>query len=81
MRKNIKEAIVTPQPVFIVATYDENGNPNAMNAAWAGQVGPKQVSLSLSPHALLPGRRGEPRRRVEHREGPDEVGDASNGCG
>lgn len=50
MRKNIAESIVTPQPVFIVATYDENGNANAMNAAWAGQVGPKQVALALSPH-------------------------------
>ena len=23
-----------PQPVWIIATYDENGVPNAMNAAW-----------------------------------------------
>ena len=50
MRQNVKEAIVTPQPVFIVATYDENGNANAMNAAWAGQVGPKQIGMALSPH-------------------------------
>ena len=26
--------IMLPQPVLIIATYDENGNPNAMNAAW-----------------------------------------------
>lgn len=50
MRKNITESIVTPQPVFIIATYDENGSANAMNAAWAGQAGPKQVALALSPH-------------------------------
>ena len=25
-----------PQPVLIVASYDENGRPNAMNAAWGG---------------------------------------------
>ena len=23
-----------PQPVWIIGTYDENGKPNAMNAAW-----------------------------------------------
>jgi|GEM_PF-597917 hypothetical protein len=27
-----------PQPVLIIGTYDENGVPNAMNAAWAGQA-------------------------------------------
>jgi flavin reductase (DIM6/NTAB) family NADH-FMN oxidoreductase RutF len=26
-----------PQPVLIIGTYDKNGKPNAMNAAWAGQ--------------------------------------------
>ncbi|MFQ9908806.1 MAG: hypothetical protein ACLRWC_04265 [Acutalibacter sp.] len=25
-----------PQPVLIIATYDENGKPDAMNAAWGG---------------------------------------------
>ena len=25
-----------PQPEWIIATYDEDGNPNAMNAAWGG---------------------------------------------
>ena len=24
-----------PQPVLIIGTYDKNGKPNAMNAAWA----------------------------------------------
>lgn len=28
-----------PQSVFIIATYDEEGTPNAMNAAWAGECG------------------------------------------
>ncbi len=50
MRKSFDKGIVTPQPVFIIATYDENGNADAMNAAWAGQVGPKEISLSLSAH-------------------------------
>ena len=26
----------TPQPVWILAAYDENGVANAMNAAWGG---------------------------------------------
>ena len=37
MRKNfgVKNWLY-PMPVFIVGTYDENGVPNAMNAAWGG---------------------------------------------
>ena len=35
MRKNFgKKTVVTPLPVLIIGTYDENGVPNAMNAAW-----------------------------------------------
>ena len=35
MRKNFgAKAILYPMPVLIIGTYDENGNPNAMNAAW-----------------------------------------------
>ena len=49
MRKNVK-AVVTPQPVFIIGTYDVDGNPNAMNAAWAGQIGPNQIGIALSSH-------------------------------
>ena len=37
MRKNFGAKPWTyPQPVFILAAYDENGTPNAMNAAWGG---------------------------------------------
>ena len=50
MKKSFDEGFLTPQPVFIVATYDKDGKANAMNAAWASQIGPKQLSLSLSPH-------------------------------
>jgi flavin reductase (DIM6/NTAB) family NADH-FMN oxidoreductase RutF len=37
MRKNfgVKNWLY-PMPVFIVGTYDDDGNPNAMNAAWGG---------------------------------------------
>ena len=37
-----------PQPVFIVAAYDENGVPNAMNAAWGGISDDNQLYLCLS---------------------------------
>ena len=51
MRQNFgKKTIITPLPVMILATYDENGIPNAMNAAWAGQVDAHQVMVSLSKH-------------------------------
>ncbi len=50
MKKSFDKGFVAPHPVFIIATYDENGEPNAMNAAWAGQAGPNQITISLSPH-------------------------------
>lgn len=37
MRKNFgSKAWLYPQPVFIIGSYDENGAPDAMNAAWGG---------------------------------------------
>ncbi|MCQ2420465.1 MAG: flavin reductase family protein [Clostridia bacterium] len=36
------------QPVFIIASYDENGVPNAMNAAWGGISEMDEISLCLS---------------------------------
>lgn len=38
-----------PQPVWIIATYDENGVPDAMNAAWGGISDEREVSVCLSP--------------------------------
>ncbi|MDO4172845.1 MAG: flavin reductase family protein [Prevotellaceae bacterium] len=40
-----------PQPVLIIGTYDENGTPNAMNAAWAGQWDMKEIMISMGSHA------------------------------
>lgn len=49
MKKNFgKKTILAPLPVWIVATYDENQMPNAMNVAWAGQCTPHHVMLNLS---------------------------------
>ena len=49
MRKNFGAKPWTyPQPVFIVATYDEAGQPDAMNAAWGGIDYDDQLNLCLS---------------------------------
>lgn len=41
---------VYPMPVLIVATYDENGNPDAMNAAWGCITDMNEISISMSSH-------------------------------
>ena len=38
-----------PQPVFILAAYDIDGVPNAMNAAWGGISEENQISFCISP--------------------------------
>ncbi len=49
MRKNFGAKPWTyPQPVFIIATYDEDGTPDAMNAAWGGISDDTQISMCLS---------------------------------
>ena len=49
-RKNFgAKPLSYPQPVWIIATYDENGVPNAMNAAWGGISEMNEVSVCLSP--------------------------------
>lgn len=39
-----------PMPVLIVGTYDENGVPNAMNAAWGIITDMNEISISMSEH-------------------------------
>lgn len=49
MRKNFgAKPIVYPMPVFIIGTYDENGNPDAMNAAWGGISEEDEISICIS---------------------------------
>ena len=50
MKQSFDKGFVTPLPVFIIATYDKDGKPNAMNAAWAGQIGGDLISISLGSH-------------------------------
>ncbi len=49
MRKNFgAKTWLYPMPVLIIGTYDENGVPNAMNAAWGGIYDTNQVVISLA---------------------------------
>ena len=42
--------LMYPQPVLIIGTYDENGVPNAMNAAWGITTDFGEITISLSDH-------------------------------
>ena len=49
-RKNFgAKPLSYPQPVWIIGTYDENGVPNAMNAAWGGISEENEIAVCLSP--------------------------------
>lgn len=49
MRKNFgAKPILYPQPVFIIASYDEHGTPDAMNAAWGGISESNEISMCIS---------------------------------
>ena len=49
MRKNFGvQPAVYPMPVFIIATYDEDGTPDAMNAAWGGISEANEISICIS---------------------------------
>ena len=48
MRKNFgAKAILYPMPVFIIATYNEDGTANAMNAAWGGISEEREISICV----------------------------------
>ena len=48
MRKNFgSKTFLYPQPVFILASYDANGVPNAMNAAWGGVSGMNTITMCI----------------------------------
>ena len=50
MRLNLgKKPFIYPQPVLIIGTYNEDGTPDAMTAAWGGVGDDTQVFLCLSP--------------------------------
>ena len=51
MRKDLgPQSFLYPMPVLIIGTYDENGKPDAMNAAWGSIYDYKQITISLGGH-------------------------------
>lgn len=49
MRKNFgAKPYLYPMPVLIIAAYDENGVPNAMNAAWGSICDMDQIAMYMS---------------------------------
>lgn len=49
MKKDFgKETFMYPMPVLIVATYDEESQADAMNAAWGGIHNTNQIGICLS---------------------------------
>lgn len=51
MKSFESKAWVLPQPVLIIGTYDADGTPNAMNAAWGGQWDMHEIMISMGSHA------------------------------
>ncbi len=50
MRKNLGvNSYMYPMPVLIIAAYDKDGKPDAMNAAWGGICSDDKISMCLSP--------------------------------
>lgn len=50
MRKNFGGSpILYPMPVLIVGTYDKDGKPNAMTAAWGGIFDTTKLSICIDP--------------------------------
>lgn len=49
MRKNFgAKSFLYPMPVLIVATYSEDGTPDAMNAAWGSIADTNRIAIYLS---------------------------------
>ena len=51
MRKNFGiKTWLYPQPVMMIATYNEDGTANVMNAAWGGIADDDKVLIDMSDH-------------------------------
>ena len=49
MRRNIKTSeAIFPMPVLMIATYNEDGSIDVMNAAWGTMLSRNQVILNLT---------------------------------
>lgn len=50
MKKNIgAKTVMFPMPVLIIATYNEDGSANVMNAAWGGIHDTNQIGICIAP--------------------------------
>ena len=48
MRKNFgPKPMCYPMPVYIIATYNADGTPNAMNAAWGGITETEEITICV----------------------------------
>ena len=48
MKKNFgPQTCLYPMPVFIIGTYNEDGTPNAMNAAWGGTANSNKIAICV----------------------------------
>ena len=51
MRKDLgAKSFIFPMPVLMIGTYDENGEPDLMNAAWGSIYDYNQITISLGSH-------------------------------
>ena len=50
MRKNFgAQSWLYPMPVLMIATWNEDGSPNVMNAAWGGIHDTNQIGVCIDP--------------------------------
>ena len=48
MKMNLgNKPLIYPQPVLIIASYNEDGTANAMNAAWGGVCDYSKISIII----------------------------------
>lgn len=50
MKEYKNKNLFFPEPVLILGSYDKDGNPDAMNAAWGGRHDYEEIFVSLASH-------------------------------
>ena len=80
MRRDLGvKPVLYPQPVLMIATYNEDGTPNMMNAAWGGMYDNDKVCISMIEHRTTANMQARGAFTVsaavaEHTAGEDYVG-------
>lgn len=44
------KTVITPLPVLLIGTYDADGTPDLMTAAWGGQCAANRIAINVSRH-------------------------------